>query len=317
MRSPLQRWLWRIAQWFHHVDFAWGLPFAAKLPLRLAYRLSSWRGTLNARTGRDWRSMALGFRHVQRQCVQGYEMLPIEHSATQTLDWQRGRFKAEARDEFEARWIAAGRVAELFCEFSPEGAFAHCSQRNRGLVLLTPHFESFFLGVAFLGRSGEVVNLMSSAVTKDPRVDAAVQAHFESKYRGLEKYLNGGKVVDMEDGLRPFYDMLARKEILVILGDAPVLPQGAGMDVNFLGGRRRIAGGAVRMAKKMQCDIGGFVCLPTSAGRYVLRLCTSGSANESSNIELIYDFFSSEILNNPGGWWASDLLPAMPIQENV
>lgn len=78
-----------------------------------------------------------------------------------------------------------------------------------GLVLLTPHYESFCLGIAFLGRTGGVVNKMSSSVTQDPRVDPAVQRHCDDKYRGLGNLSRmAGASYGMESGLRPFYRML-------------------------------------------------------------------------------------------------------------
>ncbi|MEG1455096.1 MAG: hypothetical protein RSC66_05925, partial [Comamonas sp.] len=85
-------------------------------------------------------------------------------------------------------------------------------------------------------------------------MDEAVQRHFHAKYRGLEQYLNGGKVMNMEEGLRPFYDMLKRRESLVVLADAPVLPNGAAMTVRFLGAPRKIAGGGLRLAQRTDSD---------------------------------------------------------------
>lgn len=317
VNANIKHWLWRCAAWLHRVDFAWILPWIARLPMGLAYALARYRGQINAWTGRDWRSMGLGFRHIYRASLTGYAQLPINSSEAQHHQWRSERFVAEARDEFEAQWIALGRVQELECIFSTPDALQSCKSRSRGLVLLTPHFESFFLGVGFLGRSGGVVNLMSSAVTKDPRVNAAVQRHFEKKYRGLEQYLNGGCVVDMEDGLRPFYAMLQRHETLVLLGDAPVLPQGVSMEVDFLGGMRALAGGGLRMAQRTGSDIGGFVCFPTGTGRYFMDWCEPGPADDPATVARVYDFFSMHILRNPGGWWASDLLPAMPIKGQV
>jgi lauroyl/myristoyl acyltransferase len=61
----------------------------------------------------------------------------------------------------------------------------------------------------------------------------------------------------MENGLRPFYRMLAAKETLVVLGDAPKLPHGAAMTVGFLGGQRELAGGALRLAQRSGSDLGG------------------------------------------------------------
>ncbi|MGE4239890.1 methyltransferase domain-containing protein [Ramlibacter sp.] len=304
---------WRAARRAHHADFAHVLPALAKLPIELGQTLAHLRGVFNAAVGRDWRSMALGFRHVRSHCAIGYREMALPGGEAAVADARRGRFIAEARDEYEARLIAAGRVDALKCEVVPAApGLELLRQRERGLVLLTPHFQSFFLGVAFLARSGVKVNLMSSSVTHDPRVDPAVQAHFSAKYRGLERYLNGGEVIDLERGTRQFYRMLQRGEVLVILGDAPVLPDGVSMDVDFLGARRRLSGGPLRMAQSTGSDLGGYVCRHLGGDRYRLEIGPVGPARTPSTVESVYRFFSDAILRDPGGWWASDLLPAMP-----
>ncbi len=73
--------IWRFVRIVHHADYAWFLPFLARLPLRLAYALSALRGWINALGARDWRSVALGFRHIRRQSLLGYELLPVVASA--------------------------------------------------------------------------------------------------------------------------------------------------------------------------------------------------------------------------------------------
>lgn len=303
--------LWRLVRLAHSADFAWFLPFIARLPLPLAYALSGLRGRINALTGRDWRSVALGFRHIRRQSLAAYALLP--GSTEERARWCRQRFEAEARDELEAQLVAAGRLHELSCKFVPAGAAQLLARRSRGLVLLTPHFDSFYLGIAFLAQaSGARVNSMSSAVSHDPRVDAAVSRHFERKYRGLENYLHGGKVPDMESGLRPFYRMLEHHETLVVLGDAPVLPNGVSMTVDFLGAQRVIAGGALRLAQHTDSDLGAYVCRHLGAGRYALEMCPIGPATDPETVSRIYRFLSEQILAQPGLWWAADMLPAMP-----
>ena len=318
LRRIFQRWrpgMWRWVQALHRIDFAWVLPAMARLPLTWGYRLAEWRGRLNARTGRDWRSMALGMRHIQRQALAGYHLLPLQASDAQRQRWSRERFVIEARDEFEARLTAAGRLDALRCRhvFPPGGSFVGLTpERGRGLLLLTPHFDSFFLGVAFAARGGARVNLMSSAVTHDARVDRAVQQHFSAKYRGLEPYLNGGRVLDMEAGIRPFYRMLEQGETLVVLGDAPVLPQGVATQVDFLGASRLLAGGALRMAQKADCDLGGYICRMERPGEYAMEWCEPGPANDPETVRRVYALFTRAIEQSPGHWWASDLLPAMP-----
>lgn len=95
----------------------------------------------------------------------------------------------------------------------------------------------------------------------------------------------------MEDGLRPFYAMLQRHETLVLLGDAPVLPQGVSMEVDFLGGMRALAGGGLRMAQRTGSDIGGFVCFPAGTGRYFMDWCEPGRRDDPATVARVYDFF--------------------------
>lgn len=316
-RQMLRTGLWCAMGLLHRLDYGWLLPLLARLPLRWAYPLAALRGRLNARWGRDWRSMALRTRHIQRQSLAGYALLPGAHNAAQRQHWCRQRFVTESRDELEAQLVAARRLHQLRCSMQPEQAVKAVRTTARGLVLLTPHFDSFYLGIAFLAQAtGRRVNSMSSAVTRDPRVDAAVSAHFERKYRGLEHYLNGGKVPDMEDGLRPFYRMLQRHETLVVLGDAPVLPNGVCMSVDFLGARRTLAGGALRLAQQTGSDLGAFVCRYQGCGQYLLELCPAGAADDPQTLARVYAFMSGHIAREPGHWWAADLLPQMPANTN-
>lgn len=303
---------WRLIRRAHQFDFKFLLPGIARLPLGLAYALSYLRGKLNAATGRDWRSVALGFRHIRRQSMAGYQLLPLQGSNRQLASWRNKRFEVEAREEFEARLVVERRLPRLSCNYSPSGAEIVCNDRNKGLLLLTLHFESFFLGAAFLARAGATINFMSSSITHDPRVAPAVQNHFETKYRGLEHYLNGGAIVDMEDGLRPFYRMLERHETLIVMGDSPMLPNGVGMTVDFLGQYRQLAGGALRLAQRTGSDLGAYLCYHRGGGSYALDLCPIGPADDPKTIENVYRFFTQAILANPGHWWGSDLLPAMP-----
>jgi len=303
--------IWRLVRLAHHADFRWFLPWIGKLPLPLAYMLADWRGRINAASGRDWRSVALGFRHIRRQSLLAYE--EIGGSTSQRKQWCKQRFVTEARDEFEAQLLTARRLHELNCTFEPTGIGTLFANRSRGLVLLTPHFDSFYLGIAFLAQAtGTRVNSMSSAVSSDPRADRAVSKHFEQKYRSLETYLNGGKVPNIEDGMRPFYRMLERNETLVVLGDAPVLPNGATLNVTFLGGQRTLAGGALRLAQKSGSDIGGFVCRMVRPGHYAVAWCEAGPANDPKSLQRVYDLFNRSILAAPGRWWGADLLPHMP-----
>lgn len=314
--SILIRWLVRwLLRWLHRLDYAYFLPLLARLPLPLSFALGGVRGKLNAVVGRDWRSVALETRHIWRMSLEGYQRMPVLANHAQRVGWTKQRFEVESREELEGAWVAAKQLPLLSCTF-PSLGLLQKRNKDRGLIMLTPHMDSFLLGIAFLGQeTGWRVNSMSSAISKDPRLDAAVARHFDRKYRGLEHYLNGGLVIDMEVGLRPFYRMLERHETLVVLADAPAAPKGASMDVHFLGGVRTLAGGALRLAQHTQSDVGGFICRHKGMGQYQMDFCALGAADDPQTIDRIYRFFSESIVAEPGKWWAADMLPHMPLQN--
>lgn len=306
----------RLVRVIHAADYSVLLPLVARLPLAAGYAVSAWRGWLNGLAARDWRSMELGSRHVARQSAAGFRLLYPQADDATVRAWVRTRFETESREEFEGRLMAAGRAGELRRSVGPEDFLRACLRRERGLLLLTPHFDSFTLGVAFLGLAGVRVNLMSSSITNDPRVAPSVSRHFFRKYRGMERFMNGGRVLDQEDGLRPFYRMLERKECLVILADAPAVRGGAMATPYFLGARRSMAGGSVRMARRTGSDIGAFVCRYNRPGHYTLEGSSISDANAPQAIDAAYGFLSQAILASPGLWWAADLLPAMtPVED--
>lgn len=307
---------WWIAKTLHRWDYAVLLPLLARLPLRLGMALALWRGRVNALAARDWRSMALQTRHIQRMSLQAAQELA--HRGLMPLSRMkacvRQRFVVEARDEFEARLMWEGRWAELHCEFDPPDAPARLQDllQHQGVVLLTPHYDSFYLGIAFLAQaSGCVVNAMASAVPADPRVDPAVTRHFDRKYRGLERALHGGRVMDMESGIRPFYRLLQARQALVVLADAPVLPDGAQMEVPFLGAERQLAGGAARLARHTESHMAAFICEHRGGRHYRLRWC-EGGAYGPNTMAALYGFIGHAIASEPGRWWAMDLLPNLP-----
>ena len=112
--------------------------------------------------------------------------------------------------------------------------------------------------------------------------------------------------------MRSFYRMLEANEILVMLADAPALQNGVATEVDFLGQRRIIAGGAIRLAQKTNSLIGGYVCQCTGPGKYAMEVHCPTAISDPNSISSVYQFFSDTITKNPGGWWAADMLPNMP-----
>ena len=199
---------WRWARRLHRMDYAHVLPRLAAWPLSVAYRLAALRGQFNAWCGRDWRSMALRTRHIRRLSLVAAQELTGEQPAGRVAACVAERFRPEARDAFEAWLMHRRRWTELECRFDPPDAPQRmmAAARERGLVLLTPHFDSFYLGIAFAAQaSGCTVNAMAYAVPNDPRVEPAGSAPLPTQYLCLEPGLTARTWVEQVDGLGVFF----------------------------------------------------------------------------------------------------------------
>ncbi|MDX1491948.1 MAG: hypothetical protein R3332_11730 [Pseudohongiellaceae bacterium] len=299
-------------------DYGLALPLIGRLPLPLAYRLSAIRGACNAILKRDWRSLVMQTRHVARHSTLAYREICPEKSHAQIVSMVKQRYKAESREEFEAKLICNQRVHELTCSSDAESFIKQYRESAKGLVLLTPHFDSFILGVVFLGRLGLKVNLMSSLAPGAQEWDSAIYKHVVSKYESMEPYLNGGKVVPLEVGMRPFYQMLKRKEILVILGDVPLGgDNNTPLEARFINKTRRLSGGPYRMAQKTDSNLASFVCEYKSGTQYSLTISDVFNLESSDCVQNAYDFLSEQILRAPEKWWASYLLSELPPVEST
>lgn len=297
-------------------DYSILLPLLAHLPISTGYYLSNLRGKLKGYLGADWRSMALGSRHVARLSFDGYKILFPDASDSQIRTLVRERFQAEGLEEFEGNLIIADRISSLKCTMYPQDFLDQYVRREKGLVLLTPHFESFWLGTLFLARSGIKINAMTSSVTDDPRVSKSVQKYFYRKYRGMERAMNGGRMLNLESGLRQFYQILERGECLVVLADAPAVRGSARSCPLFMGCRRNMSGGAERLARKTSSDLGAFVCTYQGSSNYTLTGGPIVNLQTDGALDSIYNFLSTQIIKDPGRWGAVDLLPLMTVVDN-
>ena len=311
--------VWRLVSSLRGADYGRLLPWLGRLPLGVGSRLAHARGRLHAAVGSDWRSLSLGFRHVSERSGEAYAQLFPQADPRQIRRWQVERYLTEARYQYECTLVIEGRLEELSCNYRVDRERYLEQTAGRGLLLLSPHYDSFVLGVGLVGLlfkpAGRRVNLLTSAMVKDARVHPAIQAHFADTYRTMARYMNGGCSVDMEGGSQPFIDMLARGEVVVMAGDAPPLHYGAVMQQEFLGAQRKLAGGALRMAAKAGARVGGYLCHFRGPGRYEVDFTAVQDVADAASLAPLYRDFSQAIEREPGRWWASDLLLAMPPVE--
>lgn len=292
-------------------EFTLFLPLFARLPLRLGYSLAAWRGTLNWVLDREWRSISIGQRYIRTATDQAMKQIVPDLAATETRRLTRQRFETNSREEFEAHLLMNDRMREL--NFSIQGLedLKEQSVRGRGVVLLTMHFDSFIFGIVYLGMTGLVVNAMSSDIVENPSVSDCVRRFFSRKYRSMERYLNGGKIVHVEQNLRFFYQALLNGECVVVLADLPALSEkDQQMWIQFLGRERSFMSGAFRLARRTESALAGFVCQWEGGNKYTVTLseCVLPTEVNEESYHRVYDFLDAAIRRKPERWWASDIL---------
>lgn len=277
-------------------------------------------GCLMAWLDCDWRTTSLKQHFVSEKTLQAYGEIAPTSSMRERRRWLRERFMCAAEEELEGHWLALRRDPKLPCLIDGLPALQQALAAQRGLVLLTFHFDAALWGIGQLGRAGLTLNLMSSAIVEDERVPTIVQSYFQAKYSGLAALFNGGKVMHKETHLAKFYRRLRQGESVVILGDAFATNPDKAIAVEFFGACRLFAPGAVRLAERCGAPLAAFVCLREPQG---YRIAISpvfwpdGSGSHKANFPSLFAFLEEHVRVAPKGWWAADLLPQFIVSAPV
>jgi lauroyl/myristoyl acyltransferase len=298
--------------------FRIGLPLAARLPPSLGRYFAKMMGHLCARLDLDWRTLGLREHFVANRTRLAFQDISPGLDDGQTARLVRMRFENSVHEELEGHWLGMQWAGRFQCDFMGLDAIRDQMTRGQGIVLLTLHFDATLMGVAHMGLAGLKLNLMTSDVVEDARVLPVVQRYFHRKYAGIESSLNGGRALHVESHLKSFYRALRAGEGVVILGDAHALELDKGIVVDFLGRRRAIAVGAMRMAEKTGAPMAAFVCLRDANGGYRVvfsPVLWSQNGSHQENIKVLYSFLGAHISSQPERWWAADLLPGFIVVD--
>ena len=296
------------------MDYGWILPLMARLPVPMGRWLSTGRGRLNARWGRDWAELSLGMQYIADRTAQ---------AATQlwpAIDpgWiVRERYIQSAQEEWHSMMIQKGRLLDLDLDLSSIKVMLRQRDRHRGLLVVTAHFDSVFLGVMGLGLCGETTSVTTSNVCKNPKVHSSVQTFFDRKYRAGEHHMGGGQFMHVETSTRALMKALRRHEALVVVADAPAAANSSGLWLNWLGKERKLADGAWRMALDSGSQLCAMVCLTDDKGR-VRWLCSDihDPMTDSDSAAKCFAHLERAILAHPGHWWAAHLLNDYPSRSH-
>lgn len=305
----VSNWAWR----WQAVDYALILPLLALLPYALAQRLAKLRGAWHARLGRDWAELSVGLRYIADRTAKAAQVLWPQVAANDVVRW---RYETVSREEWQGQRLSARKLSGLNTDLSAlQNMLTHTSP-DRGLVVLTAHFDSFIVGMVGLGLCGRQTSVTTSNVYEHAQVHPAVKAFFDRKYRGAEYYLKGGLFMHVETSLRALYKRLRHHQTVVVVADVPATEQGNGTWLPFLKQERKVANGGFRMAQDTNSLICAMLCMTQDNGS-VTWVCSDvfDPLVETDAEPKLFAFFEQHILAHPGKWWAAHLLQDFPTRS--
>lgn len=305
LRAALHRFAWAALA---VVDYALLARWIGRLPGALAPAAIVLRGTLNFALDLDWRTLALRQRFVRERTRQAMARLrDLAGADWRPLPMVWRRFLCSAREEYDIARL--GAEAELRVDHAIAGleALESAAREGRGVLLLTAHYDSLYVGLAILARRGWVLNLMSTRLVESDALPAPVRAFWHRKLEALRRHLRPGRVVHAEDGLRGFVHALRRGEVVVMACDGPAVSAHHATVVDFLGARHAMSGGIDFLAEKAAPLIALYSCVRDRDGTY--RISISQPLDRSAGgIQRAYAELERRILAEPWRWWAADLL---------
>lgn len=302
IRRP--RWLCNaIAQ----LDYGLLLPLLSRLPPGAAKWFIRLRGTVNFAFDLEWRTLALGRGFVREATMAAMRAIcrRADSPCSPRLLTLR-RFVNSSWEEYDAQRLSRIDYGSLPWHGHGMDKVLHAVRSGRGVVLLTGHFDSLYVGLMVLASQGVRVNLMSSGIVQDPQVPKGIRAHFANKIGAMATHFHPGKVMHFEDGLKPFADALKRGEVVVAACDGPSTAVNRGTVVRFLGANHVMAAGPEFFARKAGALVSMYTCVREPDGRFRIDF-SEPTLCEDGGMQLAYDRLDERIRSAPWRWWAADL----------
>jgi lauroyl/myristoyl acyltransferase len=290
--------------WWIAFDYAFFLPFLARLPVPWGRYIAAVRGRWYARLGRDWRQFSFEDEALRERTRQTYAEFQPHADANAIERMVRQRYVMQSLEELEAAWVVCRDLNDWPVEYVGLEHIQESLKTYGRAVFVTSHFASSIVGTIHLRQLGVPVLGMSSNVVDDPRVHPAIGRFYRKKYAAMRPYLLGGSILDRQGNSREFVKFLKKGGAVVIVGDLPPDAHEQAMEIPFFGKIRGFASGPLRMAGIVQVPLLAYVCEYTGKG-YRMTF--------SEPMQHPYALFEKHIYKNPSAWWAADILLLLPL----
>lgn len=285
------------------------MPFLTLLPYAWGRNAAYARGYLYGLLKRDWRCFTFGDDALWERTYRAYETLCPNVNHDERLELVRKRYINQSIEEFEGALLDKDRFGSMGVTYIGIESVEASLAKNGHAVFVTAHFGSSLLGITLLKRLGVALLVMSSNVVEHEKVHPTLTKFFLKKYRGIDRYMNGGEVLDIEGNGKKFLSFLKKRGSLVIIAD---LPPNSANEIPawkmFFGKERGFAAGAGKLAASTDSEIIPFVCYFEN-NRYVVKF---GDFEKDP-----YAFLEEEIGYRPEFWWAADMLEIYKKSEDT
>lgn len=288
------------------LDYGLALPLLARLPRWLARPLIALRGCVNYVFDFDWRTLSLGHGYVREATHEAMQHVARLADSRQSVHWLTlRRYVCTSREEVDSWRLPHINYARLPHRITGLEPLLAAQERGQGVVLLTAHFDSLYIGLALLARAGLRVNLMATRITEDPRVPPAITQHYVRKARALNHLLSPGKVVQFEGNLRFFLRALRQGDTVVIACDGVSTSADRADPVQFLGAQHLMASGPQYLAETTHSPLALFSCHEDAQGVFQVQLSAPVALAEGG-LQRAYALLEGQIMASPWRWWGAD-----------
>lgn len=276
----------------------------AMMPVKMGRYFASMRGKIYAKIGRDWRQFSFADHGLKQRVRNSLKTILPDADDLKINRLLEQRYIMQSLEDLEACWLMHKNIMSWPVSYEGLDYVQELIKIHGRVVFVASHYGSSILGVIHLRTLGVPILGMSSNVVEHELVHPAIGRFYRNKYKGMQPFLNGGKVLDREGNSRKFLNFLKGNGSIVIIGDLPPDPQEEPVVIDFFGKPRGFASGAHRFAKIFKIPLLSFVCEYSNSG-FKIKF---SSANENP-----YTFLEQQIKKNPSAWWASDLLELYPV----
>ena len=266
------------------------LIIVTKLPfVRLVRNLFILRGIINLILDRDW-----------RQLIQAGSVRRRTSHALGSCSWGIASLKRfiayslEESDMFLLRESGPTKKELDSLKKSCRRQLEHLTDRSS--VVISYHFGSFILGILALSALNRPIYVLGSSIVESPKLPPALHEFFKKKYEIMERYLNGGEILFVEESnkMKNFFRYLSNGAIGVAMGDLLAGDNSSSIDLTIFNIRAKVQAGLPVFAKKRAIPIATYLCRRKLIGEPIFR-ATATIESDKNISQTIQDLFEEII----------------------